>query len=122
MKLRIAVLPSLGATALALALLTSPAGATGSGSDHDGDADSSVATSYTEDTDTNDGGTPNNVADDGDNAHPSGRDRSVENSAGAQGRSESDPDDDGHGPDRSNGGPDKPNGSGGVDAADQDGH
>jgi hypothetical protein len=94
-----------------------------SGSDHDGDADSDEDTQYTEDNDTNDGNTPNNVEDDGDNAHPSGKDRSVENGgSGNQGKSESDPDDDGRGPDRTNGGPDKPNGSGGVDAADQDGN
>ena len=61
--------------------------------DNDGDADNDSGTAYTEDNDTNDGGTPNNV-----------------------------PDDDGRGPDRSNGGPDKPNGSGGVDKADQDGN
>ena len=91
--------------------------------DNDGDADSDPGTTYTEDNDTNDGGTPNNVEDDGDNAHPSGKDRSVENGkSGNQGKSESDPDDDGRGPDRSNGGPDKPNGSGGVDKADQDGN
>ena len=92
-------------------------------SDHDGDADSDPGTAYTEDNDTNDGGTPNNVSDDGDNRHPSGRDRSVEaGGSGNQGNSESDPDDDGRGPDRSNGGPDKPNGSGGIDLADQDGN
>ena len=95
----------------------------GSGSDHDGDADSDSNTSYTEDNDTNDNGTKNNVSDEGDNRHPSGKDRSVENGgSGNQGNSESDPDDDGRGPDRSNGGPDKPNGSGGVDKADQDGN
>ncbi len=94
-----------------------------SGKDNDGDADADPSTSYTEDDDTNDGGTPNNVPDDGDNAHPSGKDRSVENGgSGNQGKSESDPDDDGRGPDRSNGGPDKPNGSGGIDKADQDGN
>jgi hypothetical protein len=94
-----------------------------SGKDNDGDADDDPNTAYTEDDDTNDGGTPNNVPDDGDNAHPSGKDRSVENGgSGNQGKSESDPDDDGRGPDRSNGGPDKPNGSGGVDKADQDGN
>ena len=72
---------------------------------------------FTEDTDTNDGGTPNNVVDDGDNQHPSGRDRSVEpGGSGNQGNSPSDPDGD------SNGGPDKPNGPGGVDLADQDGN
>ena len=92
-------------------------------SDRDGDADSDSGTTYTEDNDTNDGGTANNVEDDGDNAHPSGKDRSTENGkSGNQGNSESDPDDDGRGPDRSNGGPDKPNGSGGVDKADQDGN
>lgn len=91
--------------------------------DKDGDADSDPETAYTEDNDNNDGGTPNNVADDGDNAHPSGKDRSVENGKSSnQGKAESDPDDDGRGPDRSNGGPDKPNGSGGVDKADQDGN
>ena len=91
--------------------------------DNDGDADSDSGTAYTEDNDTNDGGTPNNQADEGDNAHPSGKDMSVENGgSGNQGNSESDPDDDGRGPDRSNGGPDKPNGSGGVDKADQDGN
>ncbi|MGH2747611.1 MAG: hypothetical protein ACRDKB_06775 [Actinomycetota bacterium] len=95
----------------------------GGGGDHDGDADSDPNTSYTEDNDTNDGGTPNNVEDDGDNKHPSGKDRSVEpGGSGNQGKAESDPDDDGRGPDRSNGGPDKPNGSGGDDLADQDGN
>ena len=91
-------------------------------SDHDGDADSDSGTSYTEDDDTNDGA-KNNEADEGDNAHPSGKDRSVEKGgSGNQGNSESDPDDDGRGPDRSNGGPDKPNGSGGTDLEDQDGN
>ena len=76
-----------------------------------------------EDNDTNDGGTPNNVADEGDNQHPSGRDRSVEHgNSGNQGNSTSDPDDDGRGPDRSNGGADKPDGPGGEDLADQDGN
>jgi hypothetical protein len=91
--------------------------------DNDGDAGSDSSTAYTEDNDNNDGNTPNNVPDDGDNAHPSGKDRSTENGgSGNQGDSESDPDDDGRGPDRTNGGPDKPNGSGGVDKADQDGN
>ena len=104
--------------ALALGLLlavgiASPAAATPRGGDH----------AVTEDTDHNDGGTPDNVADSGDNRHPSGRDRSVEHGgSGNQGRSASDPDDDGRGPDRSNGGPDKPGGSGGRDLADQDGN
>jgi hypothetical protein len=80
-----------------------------------------AASTWTEDNDTNDGGTANNVVDAGDNKHPSGKDRSVEHGrSGVQGNATSDPDDDGRGPDRSNGGPDKPNGSGGVDLADQD--
>ncbi|MCO8126208.1 LPXTG cell wall anchor domain-containing protein [Acidimicrobiia bacterium EGI L10123] len=63
------------------------------------------------------------VADDGDNAHPSGKDRSVEpGGSGTQGNAQSDPDDDGRGPDRSNGGADKPGGEGGVDKDDQDGN
>lgn len=61
---------------------------------------------------------------DSDNRHPSGKDRHCEsgNSGGAtiQGTAESDPDDNGRGPDRSNGGADKPNGAGGLDHADQD--
>jgi hypothetical protein len=67
---------------------------------------------------------PNNVADDGDNAHPSGKDRSVENGkSGTQGKSESNPDDS-KGPMRYEGalGEDKPNGPGGTDLADQDGN
>lgn len=94
-----------------------------SNSDHDGDADSS-STAYAEDNDTNDGGIENNVADEGDNAHPSGKDRSVENGkSGDQGKSESNPDDS-KGPMRYEGAPgdDKPNGPGGTDLADQDGN
>ena len=88
-----------------------------------GKSGSNERSSWTEDNDTNDGGTPNNQADDGDNMHPSGKDRSVENGkSGNQGWSKADPDDDGRGPDRSNGGADKPNGPGGVDKADQDGN
>jgi hypothetical protein len=93
-------------------------------SDHDGDADSDSSTSYTEDNDTNDGGTANNVADEGDNKHPSGKDRSVENGgSGTQGKSESNPDDS-KGPMRYEGalGDDKANGPGGTDLADQDGN
>jgi hypothetical protein len=102
---------------------SSSSGKSDKAKDNDGDADSDSRTAYTEDNDTNDGGTPNNVEDGGDNKHPSGKDRSVENgNSGNQGKSESDPDDDGRGPDRSNGGPDKPNGSGGEDLADQDGN
>lgn len=93
-------------------------------SDHDGDADSDSSTAYTEDNDTNDGGTPNNVVDEGDNRHPSGKDRSVEHgNSGNQGKSESNPDDS-KGPMRYEGalGDDKPNGPGGTDLADQDGN
>jgi hypothetical protein len=78
----------------------------------------------TEDNDGNDDNTPNNVVDDDDNAHPSGKDRSVENGGSEnQGNAQSDPDDDGRGPDRSpegNEGADKPDGPGGIDKADQD--
>lgn len=120
-----------GTAALLVALVTGlgPASAddgngngrgNGPGSERGRDREESAA--VTEDTDTNDGGTPDDVADDGDNAHPSGRDRSVEDGDGTQGRSSSDPDDDGRGPDRSNGGADKPDGPGGVDPADQDGN
>ena len=80
----------------------------------------------TEDNDTNDEGTPEDVADEGDNAHPSGKDRSVENGNSTsnpnQGRAKSDPDDNGRGPDRSNRGVDQPGGAGGRDLADQDGN
>ncbi len=69
--------------------------------------------------DRDDDGTPDDVADDGDNAHPSGRDRSVDSDAAGAG-THADPDDDGRGPDRTNGGADVPGGSGGVDQADQD--
>ena len=64
------------------------------------------------------------VVDDDDNEHPSGKDKSVEHGKSfSQGKSESDPDDNGKGPDRSNGGPDKPpKGTGGVDREDQDGN
>lgn len=93
--------------------------------DGDGDADSDSDTAYTEDNDTNDGNTPNNVPDEGDNQHPSGKDRSVENGgSGTQGKSESNPDDT-NGPRRCEGqcgSPDKPNGMGGEDLADQDGN
>ncbi|HET9443430.1 MAG TPA: hypothetical protein VFO65_08905, partial [Acidimicrobiales bacterium] len=80
-------------------------------------AATAAATALTEDTDANDGGTPDNVADAGDDQHPSGRDRSVEpGGSGNQGRSPSDPDAGG------NGGADKPGGPGGDDLADQDGN
>ncbi len=61
--------------------------------------------------------------DSGDNAHPSGKDRSVENGRSlTQGKSQSDPDNNGKGPDRLNTGLDKPGMGGGVDKADQDGN
>ena len=83
--------------------------------DNDGDADSDPNTAYEDDHTT---------SDDGDNAHPSGKDRSVENGkSGNQGKSESNPDDS-KGPMRYEGaqGDDKPNGPGGTDLADQDGN
>ncbi|HSX57689.1 MAG TPA: hypothetical protein VLE47_00260 [Candidatus Saccharimonadales bacterium] len=61
--------------------------------------------------------------DSGDNAHPSGKDRSVEQGGSlTQGKSNSDPDNNGKGPDRLNTGLDKPGMGGGVDKADQDGN
>ena len=70
-----------------------------------------------EDTDTNDGGTDNNIVDGGDNKHPSGKDKSVEHGgSGNQGKSASDPDG------NYNGGADKPDQPGGDDLADQDGN
>ncbi|MEA2499019.1 MAG: hypothetical protein QOH26_1424 [Actinomycetota bacterium] len=84
---------------------------------------STRGTGVTEDNDTNDEGTPNNVSDEGDNRHPSGKDRSVENGgSGNQGNSLSAPDENGHGPERDFGGTDKPDGPGGMDLADQDGN
>ena len=89
--------------------------------DKDGDADSDSNTAYTEDNDND--GVKNNVSDDDDTAHPSGKDRSTENGgSGNQGKSESTPDQDGHGPERDFEGTDKPNGAGGVDKEDQDGN
>ncbi|MCA1672152.1 MAG: hypothetical protein LC799_08105 [Actinobacteria bacterium] len=95
----------------------------GAVSDHDGDADSSSDTTYTEENDTNDS-TTTPTADEGDNAHPSGKDRSVESGgSGTQGKSESNPDDS-KGPMRYEGalGDDKANGPGGTDLDDQDGN
>jgi len=83
--------------------------------DRDGDADSDPATAQEDDHDS---------ADDGDNAHPSGNDRSVENGGSrGQGKSESNPDDS-KGPQRYEGakGDDKSGGPGGNDVADQDGN
>lgn len=63
------------------------------------------------------------VADSGDNAHPSGKDRSVEKGRSlTQGKSKSNPDSNGKGPDRLDTGIDKPGLGGGVDKADQDGN
>jgi hypothetical protein len=67
----------------------------------------------TEDNDND--GVPNNVVDEDDNLHPSGKDRSVEHGqSGDQGKSPSDPDRE------ENGGPDKPGEAGGLDVEDQD--
>ena len=102
-------LSSVAALLLVSLALTAPALA--------GKKEKGSPSAYTEDNDANDNGTMNNVSDDGDNRHPSGKDRSVENGkSGNQGKSGSDPDGD------SNGGADKPNGSGGTDKADQDGN
>jgi len=119
-----------GAVPLVLALvvfLIAPAAAHHK-SDHEtggGNSTEAQATGdeKTEDNDSNDGGTPNNVVDEGDNAHPSGNDRSVEHGNSVnQGKAPSDPDDDTRGPERTNGGADKPDGPGGADLADQDGN
>jgi hypothetical protein len=81
--------------------------------DPDGHGQGPPTTTVTEDND--DDGVANNIPDDGDDMHPSGKDRSVEpGRSGDQGRSRADPDGDG------NGGPDKPGGAGGVDVIDQD--
>ena len=70
-----------------------------------------------EDTDTNDNGTDNNIVDGGDNMHPSGKDKSVENGgSGNQGKSPADPDG------SYNGGVDQADQPGGDDLADQDGN
>jgi hypothetical protein len=77
------------------------------------------AAAITENNDSD--GVLNNIPDEGDNLHPSGKDRSVEpGGSGDQGRSASTPDQDGRGPERDNGGTDKPNGPGGADILDQD--
>ena len=122
------------ATTLALFALGGTAvageGSGGSSADHRSDratlvhaGESTDDTVVTEDTDTNDGGTPDGVADDGDNFHPSGKDRSVEGgNSGTQGSSASEPDGNGHGPERDAGGIDQADGPGGVDLADQDGN
>jgi hypothetical protein len=95
----------------------------GQSKDHDGDADSDPATSHED----------GHAAEEGvdDNQHPSGKDKSAEHgNSGNQGKSESDPDNNGRGPDRCAGydnnsdrcGTDKPGGSGGADEDDQDGN
>ena len=59
----------------------------------------------------------------GESAHPSGKDRCVEEGQSAtQGDAQADPDDNGNPPERSNGGADEPGGEGGVNPADQDGN
>ena len=108
--------------ALVLLLVAPAAAHHKSGHEHGGQGGTKW-TGTTEDNDSNDNDTPNNVVDNDDNEHPSGKDKSVEHgNSGNQGNSTSDPDDDGRGPDRSNGGADKPDGPGGVDLADQDGN
>jgi len=122
---RKAALSTIGALALVGALFTPAAAAKGGKDAAPGQAkkDAPAAATWTEDNDTNDGGTPNNVADSGDNRHPSGKDRSVEHGkSGNQGKATSDPDNNGKGPERNSGGADKPNGKGGIDKADQDGN
>ena len=89
--------------------------------DRDGDADSDP------DTTVDESEADESTADEGDNQHPSGKDRSVENSPSSnpnQGKAESNPDDS-RGPRRSEGvagEDDKPNAGGGEDPADQDGN
>ena len=111
-RMNLRVLAGLGAVLLVTMAMSAPAFAGGKAN-----KGNDAGSGYTEDNDSNDNGTANNVSDDGDNAHPSGKDKSVENgNSGNQGKSTSDPDGD------SNGGADKPNGSGGTDKADQDGN
>jgi hypothetical protein len=100
------------------------AGEKGQGNGHRNDRAAAGKTEVpTEVADDDDSVTPDPDGD-ADNAHPSGKDRHEDK--GTQGKSTSDPDDDGRGPDRSNGGPDKPfagaDGTGGVDQGDQDGN
>ncbi|HYH28241.1 MAG TPA: hypothetical protein VEA19_05650 [Actinomycetota bacterium] len=98
-------------------LLVAPASA-GHKASHGG---SQTPASVTEDDDSD--GVKNNIPDDGDNAHPSGKDRSVEHGGSRdQGSSKSEPDQDGKGPERDTKGTDKPGGTGGADIYDQDGN
>jgi hypothetical protein len=100
------------------------AGEKGQGADHRNERAGAGKTEVpTEVADDDDSVVPDPNGD-SDNLHPSGKDR--HEAKGTQGKSTSDPDDDGRGPDRSNGGADKPfaseDGTGGVDAGDQDGN
>lgn len=96
-------------------------------SDRDGDADSDSSSTQTENDADPRESTREDVSDEGDNKHPSRKDRSVEHGNSTsnpnQGKAESNPDDS-KGPMRYEGGlgDDKPNGPGGTDAADQDGN
>lgn len=102
------------------------AGEMGQGADHRNERAGAGKTEVpTEVTDDDDSVTPDPEGDD-DNAHPSGNDRHEDQ--GTQGKSTSDPDDNGSGPERhgENPGADKPfaetDGAGGVDDGDQDGN
>jgi hypothetical protein len=108
----------LWAATLVMLLLAGPVPALASHQPtHAGDPGGAAAITENNDSD----GVPNNIPDEGDNLHPSGKDRSVEpGGSGDQGRSASTPDQDGRGPERDNGGTDKPNGPGGADILDQD--
>src|SRR5688572_4752506 len=118
-RTRISLAILLGVIAMLVVASVAPASA----KPKDEAAGKAATPAMTEDNDTNDGGTRNNVVDNGDNAHPSGKDRSVEHGrSGNQGKTPADPDDDGRGPDRTNGGVDQPNRPGGTDEADQDGN
>jgi len=110
----------LAAAALVLAM-GAPAGAAGAAGAEDPGPRSGVAAAEAREADTP--SSEPNVADEGDDAHPSGRDRSVEpGRSGDQGRAAYEPDQDGHGPERDHGGLDQPGGPGGVDLDDQDGN
>jgi hypothetical protein len=116
---------ALAATSLALVfgLGGTAVAASKSASAHAGSGSDRGSVVVTEDTDTNDGGVPDGVVDAGDDAHPSGNDRSVEpGGSGTQGSAGSEPDGNGTGPERDNGGIDQADGPGGTDLADQDGN
>ena len=83
----------------------------------------STGTEVSEDND-NDGvaNAPDPVGD-SDNMHPSGKDKHAEaGGSGNQGKTRSEPDGNGKGPERDAGGVDQPDGPGGVDTLDQDGN